>query len=132
MSYLLDTDTISAYLREREPVVSRVMQYFGRLHASAITVGELYVWTLRRKTSPKRLVGLEKLLAGITVIPAEDTVARKFGELRAELLDEGRPTPTLDLWIAATAIVHGLTLVTHNVADFEQIPELTVIDWIVP
>jgi tRNA(fMet)-specific endonuclease VapC len=132
MSYLLDTDTISAHLRDREPVVSRVMQYFGRLHASVITVGELYVWALRRKTSPKRLVGLEDFLAGITILPTEVTIARKFGELRADLLDAGQPTPTMDLWIAATAIVHDLTLVTHNTADFERIPELTVTDWIIP
>lgn len=132
MSYLLDTDTISAYLRDREPVVSRVLQYFGRLSASAITVGELYVWTFRAKTSPKRLVGLQKLLTGITILPIEAAVAQQFGELRARLLDEGRPTPTMDLWIAATAVVHDLTLVTRNLADFEHIPGLATTDWIVP
>jgi len=129
MSYLLDTDTCSAYLKEKNPVTSRVMQYFGRLHVSTITVGELFVWTLRKKTSPRHLIGMEKLLQGIAVIDVDQPVARKFGELRAESLDRGRPTPTMDLWIAATAIVHDLALVTHNVQDFATIPALTVIDW---
>ena len=37
-----------------------------------------------------------------------------------------------DLLIAATALVNGLNMVTHNVADFSQVPGLTVIDWLSP
>jgi tRNA(fMet)-specific endonuclease VapC len=51
-------------------------------------------------------------------------VARKFGEVRAALLDQGLPPPALDLVIAATALVHNFTLVTHNTLDFGNIPGL--------
>ena len=40
--------------------------------------------------------------------------------------------PGLDLFIASTALVHGLTLVTHNTKDFAHVPGLTLEDWLVP
>jgi len=57
---------------------------------------------------------------------------RKFGEVRAGLLDAGLTTPEMDLFIAATALAHDLTLVTHNVQDFTHIPGLTIQDWLNP
>jgi tRNA(fMet)-specific endonuclease VapC len=60
----------------------------------------------------------------------DDVVARKFGEIRAALLDQGRPTPTADLLIACTALIHDLTLVTHNVRDFAHVSGLRVEDWL--
>ena len=59
-------------------------------------------------------------------------VGRKFGELQAALFDAGKPAPEMDLLIAATALVHDLTLVTHNVRDFANVPGLMVQDWLNP
>lgn len=47
-------------------------------------------------------------------------------------MDAGKPAPGMDLLIAATALVHNLTLVTHNVPDFANIPDLRVVDWLNP
>ena len=60
-----------------------------------------------------------------------DPVARKFGEVRAGLLDAGQPVPELDLLIASTALVHNLTVVTHNTQDHADIPGLNLEDWLV-
>lgn len=57
-------------------------------------------------------------------------VAERFGRLQAGLLDTGRPAPGMDLMIAATALVHDLTLVTHNTQDFENVPGLRIEDWL--
>ena len=59
-------------------------------------------------------------------------VAMRYAEIRASLLDVGRTIPVLDLLIAATALVHDLILVTHNVKDFAFVPGLTVVDWLEP
>jgi tRNA(fMet)-specific endonuclease VapC len=48
------------------------------------------------------------------------------------LLDAGRPVPLTDLMIAATAIHHDLTMVTHNVADYTAVPGLRIQDWLSP
>jgi predicted nucleic acid-binding protein len=46
MSFLLDTDTCSAYVKGIRAVVRRVTQYGGRLYISTVTLGELRTWAL--------------------------------------------------------------------------------------
>lgn len=132
MSFLLDTDICSAYMKGDRQVWRRFMQYGGRLHVSAITVGELFTWALRANASPRRLQTLLNLLADVTVFDVTTDIGRRFGELRASLLDAGQGTPEMDLLIAATAIVHNLTLVTHNIQDFGNLPGLDLQDWMNP
>lgn len=130
MSYLLDTDTCSAHLKGDRAVFSRFLQYAGRLHISAITAGELYSWVLRSKAPPGRLQLLQEFLMGVYLLPLDQQVAYRFGVLRARLLDLGQSPATMDLMVAATALVHGLTLVTHNVRHFSQLPDLAIEDWL--
>ena len=130
MSFLLDTDTCSAYLKGDRQVWQKMMQYSGRLHVSAITVGELFAWVLRSQTPPDREQQLGNFFGDVAVLDVERRVARKFGEVRADQLDRGAFTPEMDLLIASTALVYELTLVTHNVQDFGHVPGLTVEDWL--
>jgi predicted nucleic acid-binding protein len=69
------------------------------------------------KAPPKRLQTLLDLLSDVTVLDVTLDVGRKFGEVRARLLDAGLATPAMDLFIAATAPAHDLTLVTHVVCS---------------
>jgi predicted nucleic acid-binding protein len=108
------------------------MQYGGGLHLSTVTVGESFTWALRAHASPARLQGVLDLLGDVTVLEVTRDVARKFGEIRASLLDHGLGVPEMDLLIASTALVHGLTMVTHNVTDYANVPGLTVVDWLIP
>lgn len=130
MSFLLDTNICSAYLKGDGRVFNRFIQHSGGLSVSTIVVGELYSWVHRARTRPERAQGLTNLLADLQVLPVDHDVARKFGELRAALLDQGRPTPEIDLFIATTALTYDLTLVTHNVRDFAHIPGLRIEDWL--
>ncbi|MEX0710776.1 MAG: type II toxin-antitoxin system VapC family toxin [Pirellulales bacterium] len=132
MSFLLDTDICSAYLKGDHRVWQRFMQYGGQLHVSAVTAAELFAWVLRAKASPARLQGLLDLLRDTTFLEVNQDVCRKFGEIRAAQLDQGQVKSQMDLLIAATALVHNLALVTHNVSDFAQIPSLNVADWLAP
>lgn len=130
MSFLVDTDICSAHLKGVGAVTGRFLQYTGRLHVSVVTAGELYTWAFRAGAPARRLLALRELLADVVVIETDAAVAERFGRLRATLLERGSPAPPMDLWIAATAIEHGLTLVTHNTADFAAIPGLTLADWL--
>lgn len=132
MSYLVDTDTCSAYLSGDPRIWQKFIQYGGRLHVSAITAAELFAWVLRANAAPARRQGVLDLLTGVTFLDVDRDVSRKFGEIRACQLDQGRFTPVLDLLIASTALVHGLAVVTHNVKDFADVPGLTVEDWLAP
>jgi tRNA(fMet)-specific endonuclease VapC len=132
VSFLIDTDICSAHLKNVGGVSHRFLQYTGRLHISTITLGELFTWALRAKAPPRRLQVLLDLLDDVTVLDVDDVMARRFGEVQAALLDAGHPTPSLDLLNAATALVHGLTLVTHNTKDYAHIPGLSLVDWLGP
>ena len=129
MSFLVDTDIISAFLKGNRQVANRFLQYGGRLHMSVATLAELSTWTNRSGASQKRKQGLEDILQSFVVLEATAAVARKFGETEAALLDCGLAITEFDLLIAATALVHDLILVTHNVGDFQIVPRLTILDW---
>ena len=129
MSFLLDTDICSAHLKGNRAVSSKFLQYAGRLHLSALTMSELYTWAKRRGAPPARLVAVREMLVASQLIDVDHEVAEKAGGLCATLLDQGTPMPSTDLFIAATALVHGLTLVTHNVRHFQNVPGLGVDDW---
>lgn len=132
MSLLLDTDICSAYLKNDQQVVSKVMLHFGGLHVSVVTVGELLTWAQRAKAPPSRLQGVRDLLKAATIHEVDLTVAEKFGQLRARLLDQGCSVGEMDLLNAAIALVHNFTMVTHNTQDYANIPGLTLEDWMAP
>ncbi len=132
MSFLLDTDICSAQMKANGRVQGRFIQYGGRLHVSAVTLGELYAWVGRAKASPRRSQTLLDLLKEVVVLPIDETAARKFGEVRAWQLDHGFGSPDLDLLNAAVALAHGLTLATHNTADYANVPGLMLVDWLLP
>lgn len=132
MSFVVDTNTCSAYVRGHPLVFNRFLQYGGQLYISVVTFGELTIWASRAKAPPKRSNEVRDLLRLVTIIDVNVDIGRKFGEVQAGLLDRGKPAPPLDLLIAATALVHGYTVVSHNTADFQHIPGLPLVDWLVP
>ena len=64
--------------------------------------------------------------------PWRVTLAEQFGKLRGDLQRRGIAVGPIDLMIASVALVHNLTLVTHNTADFTSIPGLQLEDWLTP
>lgn len=122
----MDTDVVSE-LRKGHRAHPGVMRWFDAapdtsLHLSAVTVGELVRGiALRRRTDPVASVALEQWLArilelyGSRIIPVDRTVAERWGHLGVP-----DPLPAADSLIAATALVHGLTLVTRNVRDMAR------------
>ena len=132
MSFVVDTNTCSAYIRGNPLAYNRFLQYSGQLYISVVTFGELTIWASRAKAPPKRAAEVQDLLKSVTIIDVDVDIGRKFGEVQAGLLGCGKPAPPLDLLIAATALVHGYSVVSHNTADFQNVPGLTVVDWLVP
>ncbi|HEX2205052.1 MAG TPA: type II toxin-antitoxin system VapC family toxin [Longimicrobium sp.] len=128
MPYLFDTDAISELLRPKPleayvtwlKTVPRDEQF-----TSAVTVGELYKGAFRSPARERHLSNIEqRVLPAVTVLPYDVAVARVFGETRAALEQAGTPLADADLQIAATALHHGLELVTGNFRHFERIPRL--------
>lgn len=85
---------------------------------------------MRKQSSAKRGQAVTDLLQSVTILDVTSAIGQKFGELRADALDRGYAPADMDFLIAATALVHGLTLVTHNIQDFASITDLQVVDWL--
>ena len=62
-------------------------------------------------------------------LPFDDVCVTAYGRIRAELERMGRPISPNDLMIAAIALTHGLTLVTHNTREFARVVGLSLADW---
>lgn len=130
MSFLIDTDVLSAHLRGDRAVGTKVVQYAGRLLLSTVTVAEAKSW-LYRTTTPKRFLEAYLLMeSDCEVLSVDADVAETAGKIAADVKDVGFTIGTPDLLIAATAIVHDLTLVTHNLRDFTRVNGLRLADWI--
>lgn len=130
MAWLFDTDALSEVLR-RQPLapyvawlrtVPRADQF-----TSAVCVGELYKGAFRVPEAAHHLRNIEaRVLPAVTVLPYDVAVARVYGEIEAGLAVRGAMLADADLQIAATALYHGLELVTGNQRHFARVPGLRV------
>jgi tRNA(fMet)-specific endonuclease VapC len=75
----------------------------------------------------RRAAFVEYLLAAIEPLPITTPVARAHAEIWAQLERRGIPIGAHDLWIAATAISHGMAVATANVTEFERVPGLSLV-----
>ena len=133
MSFLLDTDICSAHLKRPSGLMHRFVQHIGGLYIPTIVLGELYAWAYHRKDPAPVIQRIEEdLLPDVNVLQFDSDCAKEFGRVRGQLLQQGISVSRMDLMIAAVALVHDLTLVTHNTADYQSIPELRLDDWLTP
>lgn len=133
MSFLLDTNILSAHLRRPAGMAHRFFQYSGRLYTSSVVLAELFVWAYKRPDPAKLLAGIDELLfEEVSLLEYGRDCANKFGQVRIQLRRNGVEVPSVDLLIASVALVYDLTLVTHNTADYQNIPGLRLDDWLTP
>jgi tRNA(fMet)-specific endonuclease VapC len=132
MTHLLDTNICSAHMRHPAGLAHRFFQYAGGIAISTVVLAELYGGAYKHPNPPKLLALIADLLQEVTVVDFDSTCAEEFGKLQGSLLQQGITVSVPDLMIAAGALVHNLTLVTNNTADFRKIPGLRLDDWLTP
>lgn len=130
MSFLLDTDVCSAQMRRPAGLAHRFFQHGSRIAVPSIVLAELYAGAYRHPDPARLLALIESLLQDVFVLDFDTACAQKFGQIRGTLQQQGLSVPTTDLMIASVAMVHDLTLITHNTADYQNIPGLRVDDWL--
>jgi toxin FitB len=127
---VLDTDVASTSLRGRltDPIRSRLAGH--SLLITFVTLGELTKWTVLRNWGPNRLADFARWRQHVTLLPFDEAIAVKWGEMQANAQLRGRPRPVNDSWIAASCLVHGLPLATFNTKDFTDYAEHDGLDLI--
>ena len=128
MAFLFDTDAISELLRQSpsSTYVKWLMQVpREEQFTSAVVIGELYKGAYRSQARERHLSNIEqRILPSVTVLPYDLGCAKVFGEIRSSLEETGIILADADIQIAATAIYHGLELVTGNLRHFQRIEKL--------
>jgi tRNA(fMet)-specific endonuclease VapC len=132
MSFLLHRDTCVACLRGIQKVRSRCLQNRGNLHVSALTVAELEIWLARPLTPARYRQSYAALMQAVRVVDVNVAIAQRTATVAAQLHAQGLQMTTANLLIAATALVHGFTLVTQSSSCFHHTPGLAVVDWTNP
>jgi toxin FitB len=138
VSFLLDTNVVSEWVKPRpDPGVIEWLADADedRLFLSVATLAELRYGVERLPVGRKSAQLREWLETELTsrfegrVVVIDDTVAGAWGKLLAEADAAGRPMSTMDGFLAATAAVHQMTLVTRNEMDFAAAAIKTFNPW---
>jgi predicted nucleic acid-binding protein len=113
---VLDTSVFVATESGRQLDVSALPEESA---ISAVTLGELQAGVLAARDVPARARRLRTLeaLSDVELLPADAAVAASWAVLRVQLAESGRRLNVNDLWMAATALAHGIPLVTQD-SDF--------------
>jgi predicted nucleic acid-binding protein len=133
--YVLDTNALSDLIREEPPIQNRLAGLSGNAQVAycSIVRGEI-LYGITRLPQGKRRQELEEKASRIFASLSCLTVTEEAGDLYAKLKltrqSKGMAMDENDLWIAATCLHFGATLVTRD-TDFQQIDGLSVEDWTV-
>ena len=124
--FLLDTNIAIAFLTD-DGTLQRP-DPASELFISSTAIGELYYGVLNSNKIDANRERLVDFIRDTVSIPCDNDTARIYGEIKTTLRKKGRPIPDNDIWIAASAMQHRLSLVTRD-EHFGIVDRLTVVRW---
>ena len=131
MNYLLDSNTCIQFLNDSHAGVRA--RFFSQIPADmavcSIVKAELLYGAWRSARVPANLQRLQVFFEPLRSLPFDDACAQTYAQLRAALAALGAPIGANDMLIAAIALTHRLTVVTHNTREFARIAGLKLEDW---
>jgi tRNA(fMet)-specific endonuclease VapC len=130
MGLILDTNFIVTAEREarrRQP--GRVDRFLADHADDELFITFTIAGELACGQSASGQLDWERLCKPYPVLPWTRDISWQYGEIYRALASKGKLIGTNDLWIAATAVVHGMQLVTNNQDEFQRVPGLAVINY---
>ena len=128
---LIDTDVLSLLMRQHPPVVEKARNYVrerGTLNISVITQYEI-LRGLLVKSATQQSAAFQKFCLGNRVFILSEAIATQAAEIHADLRTRGEIINDADILIAATALAHGMGVVTNNEQHFRRVTGLHVENW---
>jgi len=129
---VLDTDTLSAIMRQEAIVLSRAQAYlsfYSQLTVSIITRFEI-LRGLQAKNATAQLVAFNAMCQTMEVLPLTDAVVLCAANIYGKLHQTGQLIGDADILIAATCLDQGFEIVTNNTSHFSRISGLVVQNWL--
>jgi tRNA(fMet)-specific endonuclease VapC len=125
--YLLDSNIIIALFAD-EVAIKDSLAKAEEVFVPSIAIGELYFGARKSVRTRDNLARIDEFAANNVVLGCDTDTARRYGEIKAGLRLKGNPLPENDIWIAAIALQHGLTMITRD-THFNEIENLKVVVW---
>ncbi len=126
-SVLLDTNIIIGILAKDEAILSRLAETES-VFLPSIALGELYFGAFKSAHPDDNAERIDRLADSTAILYCDGTTALHYGRIKTTLRARGRPIPENDIWIAAIAQQHGLTVVSRDL-HFREIENLSVEEW---
>lgn len=129
--YLLDTNIISYWMRGDRGVIDSIKKHSpAELSFSTITLAEI-MYGIEKSPVKKRerRRKIKQILSLLELYSFDEAAASKYAIIRAQLERDGMVISERDTQIASIAVANNLTVVTHNVKEFNRVVKLKVEDW---
>jgi tRNA(fMet)-specific endonuclease VapC len=126
-SFLIDTNAAIARIKQDAALI-QLLDTAEDVYVSSTVLGELFYGAEKSAKVKDNRANVRELIADVTVLSCDADTAYWYGRVRYIMQRKGRPIPDNDLWIAAIAFQHSLTLVTRD-AHFKEINGLSVETW---
>ena len=125
---VVDTDVVSLLFKND----SRAQLYLPLLKnrspmVSFMTEAELEQWILLAKWGAGRVQRFQRFMKGFASVPSSRDLILRWADVMVTARANGRRIEVADAWIAATALLYGAALATHNPKDYVGVPSLTVL-----
>ena len=125
--YLLDTNIIIALFAD-DTAVKEDLAKADEVFVPNIAIGELCFGARKSARVKDNQERIDEFVANSVVLGCDTETARRYGEIKNGLRIKGHPIPENDIWIAAIALQHDLTLTTRD-THFGEIENLKVTTW---
>src|SRR5580700_7006977 len=122
---VVDTDVVSfLFKNDTRSQVYLPLLKDRKLLVSFMTEAELEQWILLAQWGAGRIQRFQWFMTGFAFVPSSRELILKWAEVMVSARASGRRIETADAWIAATAVLHGAALITHNPKDYAGLPKL--------
>jgi len=131
MTWSLDTNACICYLNRRSPALKKKLESVdpSLVSVTSVVKAELFFGAARSRDPVATRAHQEFFLSQFRSLAFDDQAADAYATFRADLTQRGLLIGPNDLLIAATCVANDVTLVTHNVNEFQRIPQLLIVDW---
>jgi len=124
---LLDTNIVIALFADDAQVKDNLANT-EEVFIPSVVIGELFYGAHKSARAKENLVRIDEFASNNIVLGCDAETARVYGEIKDALRIRGHPIPENDIWIAAIAVQHNLTLVSRD-GHFNEIENLKVTTW---
>ena len=125
--FLLDTNILIAIFAG-DANVQQYLTQANEIFVPVVALGELYYGARKSTRIEDNIRRIDEFASNCTLLDCDLDTARHYGQIKTNLRVKGRPIPENDIWIAAVARQHGLTVVSRD-THFAEVESLSLEAW---